>query len=63
MKVAVIGSGLSAIAAVKTLIERGIKPIILDYGLTLNQEKEQIVTQLAQQEPNNWNYSQQDRLV
>ena len=33
MKVIVIGSGLSSLGAIKSLVERGVKPIVLDIGL------------------------------
>jgi hypothetical protein len=45
MKVIVIGSGMASLGAIKALIERGVKPIVLDIGLipaqnTSRQKKE-----------------------
>ena len=35
-KIIVIGSGLSAIASIKTLVEKGYKPLVLDFGEKLD---------------------------
>jgi ferredoxin len=54
MKVAVIGSGHAAISATEGLIERGIKPVILDVGETLAPDIQARVNALALSPPENW---------
>jgi choline dehydrogenase-like flavoprotein len=47
--IAIIGSGHTAIAATKRLIDRGCRPVILDVGETLDPSRRQIVERLSQQ--------------
>jgi len=54
MKIAVIGSGLAAVSAAEALIERGIIPIILDVGETLDSATAAVVKTLSQQSPDQW---------
>lgn len=54
MNVAVIGSGLSAIGAIRALIKLGIKPTVLDWGDTLDKERGKLVDVLSKKEPENW---------
>ena len=54
MKVAVIGSGHAAISATEGLIERGIKPVILDVGETLAPDIPSGVNALALSPPEDW---------
>ena len=54
MKIAIIGSGLAAVSVAKVLISRGIKPIILDKGETLDSERTSIVNKLSKLDPNEW---------
>ncbi len=54
MKVAIIGSGLAAVSAAKMLISRGVKPVILDYGDTLDEERTRIVEKLSKLQPEQW---------
>lgn len=56
---AVIGSGLSAIAACKALIARGVRPVVFDLGIELDNEKKNIVTKLSKLNPINWEGSDQ----
>ena len=52
--VAVIGSGLSAIGAVKALRKLGIKPTVLDCGDRLDSRRACMVELLAQKNPSEW---------
>lgn len=54
MKVAVIGSGHAAISAAEGLIERGIKPVILDVGETLDPVIQKRVEALGAGPPDTW---------
>lgn len=54
MKIAVIGSGLAAVSAIKALVSRGIRPMVLDYGDTLDAERRQIVSRLSSLAPQQW---------
>jgi ferredoxin len=57
--VVVIGSGLSAIGAIKALVKEGIKPTILDTGRILDIDKQDIVNKLSEKKPDQW--KNQDR--
>ena len=52
--VAVIGSGLSAIGAIKALLKLGIKPTVLDWGAKLDAERAKLVDGLARKDPGEW---------
>jgi choline dehydrogenase-like flavoprotein len=54
MDVAVIGSGVSGAAAVRALVERGLRPTILDVGETLDPRRQAIVAQLKDIAPDLW---------
>jgi len=41
-RVVVVGSGLSAVGAIRALISKGIKPLVLDIGATLPGESVKI---------------------
>lgn len=53
--IAVIGSGLSAIGSIKFLIEKGIKPVVIDFGLQLPHDKKLLVEALRSKGPTKWN--------
>lgn len=53
-EVVVIGSGLSAIGAIKALLKLGIKPIVLDFGETLDLARSKFADALAAKDPNEW---------
>jgi hypothetical protein len=54
MDVAVIGSGVSGAAAVRALVERGLRPTILDVGETLEPRRKAIVERLKDVPPAHW---------
>ena len=56
MKIAIIGSGLAAVSAAKVLLNRGIKPIILDKGETLDSKRSSIVNKLSKLDPDEWEF-------
>lgn len=53
-RVVVIGSGLSAVGAVKALLKQGIRPTVLDWGESLDAERTQLVEALAKKSPEKW---------
>jgi hypothetical protein len=54
MDVAVIGSGVSGAAAVRALVERGLRPTILDVGETLDPRRQAVVERLKDVTPDLW---------
>ncbi len=54
MRIAIIGSGLSALACAHALIRRGLKPVVIDAGQSLEPHKQAIVDRMAQQLPGEW---------
>lgn len=58
--VAVIGSGLAAVAVCKALIEIGIKPTVLDVGRELPAKNNQIAMRLSQQNVQDWDEESRD---
>ena len=46
MKIAIIGSGLASISAAKTLIDRGIRPTIIDCGDVLDSSRLKVVRKM-----------------
>jgi choline dehydrogenase-like flavoprotein len=52
--VAVIGSGLSGLACARALIRRGLRPIIVDVGDTIEQPIQGAVDRMKSCEPANW---------
>jgi len=55
LKIAIVGSGLTAISAAKVLVKRGIKPTILDFGNELDSERLLCVKKMSSLEPSYWN--------
>lgn len=54
MRVAVVGSGLAAMAAASALAERGIHPVVLDVGRALDGRSAAAVARLAAMPPTEW---------
>ena len=53
-RVAVIGSGLAAVGAIKALVKLGIKPTVIDLGENLEEKLLKIVDGLSQKNPEEW---------
>jgi choline dehydrogenase-like flavoprotein len=53
-KVAIIGSGLSAISAAKALISRGVKPVIFDVGEEIEEGRKDLILKLSKTSHKNW---------
>jgi ferredoxin len=51
----IIGSGLSAVAAATALVQRGVRPIILDAGITPCLEAQDLKARLSATMPDSWN--------
>jgi choline dehydrogenase-like flavoprotein len=60
--VAVVGSGLSAIGAIKALRQRGIRPTVLDWGERLDSGRSCMVEALASKPPQEWTAQERDLL-
>lgn len=54
MKVVVVGSGLSAVGALKALISSGIEPVVVDVGRRLEPDKEELKLRLSMSNPDAW---------
>ena len=54
IQVAVIGSGLAAIGAIKALQKLGYKPAVLDCGETLDLERSNLAEALSAKQPGEW---------
>ncbi|WP_082975656.1 GMC oxidoreductase [Mycobacterium sp. E2238] len=52
--VGIIGSGHTAIAVAKVLVRRGVRPIILDVGETLDADRQAVVTRMGAQRKMEW---------
>ena len=62
LQVAVIGSGLSAIGAIKALQKLGYKPVVLDCGETLDTERSALAESLSAKEPHEWTEQERNSL-
>jgi choline dehydrogenase-like flavoprotein len=54
MQVAILGSGLSGLAAAHALIRRGLKPVMLDAGREIDPSTEAVVSRMAAAKPQGW---------
>ena len=54
MKVVVVGSGLSAVGALKAIVKTGIKPTVIDVGRQLDPERQKIKLRMSMIQPMNW---------
>ena len=52
--VGIIGSGHTAIAVAKVLVRRGVRPVILDAGETLDADRQAVVTRMSTQPKTQW---------
>ncbi len=62
MKIAVIGSGLAAVSAARALVARGLKPVILDYGMTMESERYSLASEMSKVSPQEWTQKQKNQL-
>lgn len=62
-KVVVIGSGLSSLASIKVLVSKGIKPLIMDCNLTLNESANKLKKKVSQLDKNNWKQDEIEKLT
>lgn len=60
--VVVIGSGLSAIGAIKALDAKGVKPLVIDIGERLPHESIDIQKELSAVSPSGWTEAQREAL-
>jgi choline dehydrogenase-like flavoprotein len=58
----VIGSGPAGVAAAHGLVNQGIEVIMLDVGLDLEPEREQLIDEMFAQESSSWSVSQIEEL-
>ena len=49
-----VGSGLSAVGALKAIVKTGIKPTVIDVGRQLDPEREKIKLRMSMIKPMNW---------
>lgn len=56
MNVVVVGSGLAAAGAIRALIKRGVRPVVLDFGQTLPNREFDLKSNLATKDPAEWTY-------
>ena len=54
MKIAIIGSGLAAVSAAKSLIAREVKPIVLDVGEKLDPRRSATIKKISSVDPEQW---------
>jgi hypothetical protein len=62
VSVVVIGSGLSAIGAIKALRSLGIKPTVIDFGQRLEADRARKVEFIAKSPPGDWGAEERDWL-
>lgn len=60
--VVVIGSGLSALGAIKSLLDKGIRPLVIDKGARINPQLTSIIDDMASRDPESWSV-QEKRIV
>ena len=62
-RIAIIGSGLAAVSVAKVLVERGIKPVILDVGKNLDDKTRAIVAKLSRVNPDHWDTADREHIT
>ena len=55
LRIAIIGSGLTSISAAKVLIDRGIRPTIIDCGDSLDVDRKKVVDKMSLLNYIDWN--------
>lgn len=55
MRIAVVGSGLSGVACARALIRRGVHPVVIDAGVTLEAPVQAAVERMRAVAPREWN--------
>ena len=61
--IAVIGSGLSAIGAIRSLIDSGHKPTVIDFGEELSAEKKALISDLGKKPTKDWTNTELSNLI
>tara|TARA_B110000483_G_scaffold240295_1_gene320555 strand:- start:10 stop:1608 length:1599 start_codon:yes stop_codon:yes gene_type:complete len=61
--IAVIGSGLSAIGAIRSLIDSGHKPTVIDFGEELSTEKKALISDLSKKPTKDWTNTELSNLI
>ena len=62
-KIIVIGSGLSAIASIKVLVEKGYKPLVLDFGEKLDDDKQLLKNKISTKEKFEWETEDIEKII
>ncbi len=62
MAVAVIGSGIAALACTKALLSRGVPVTVIDAGMTLGAERAAVVHRMQSTTPANWSAADVERV-
>jgi len=62
LSVLVIGSGLSAVGAIKALRARGIRPTVIDRGEKLDSDRSDWVSAMAKKTPDQWDAAERYKL-
>lgn len=62
MNILVIGSGLSAIGAIKKLVELGYKPVVLDVGKELEKDRQSALNKLVLKDVKKWTFQDRNNL-
>jgi len=60
VRVVVVGSGLAAAGAIRGLLSRKIRPVVLDIGATLPDGLDTLRQTMSEYEPNQWNIEQRE---
>ena len=62
-KIAVVGSGLASISAIKVLVEEGFVPIVFDKGIELPEKIQDLVGEMAKCDWKDWNQGDIDKIT
>jgi hypothetical protein len=61
--IAIIGSGLSAIGAIRGLVDLGYKPTVIDFGETLKDDKKKLISGLRKKPAKYWSNKELFNLI